>query len=94
MIRTIALTALTAVAALAVTAPAQAGSVKVPLAGKSQAQVEADVAKAARNVCFRATRNETLALDAYSRCVKATVKVSLDTYATAQAPTNSALAAR
>ena len=53
-----------------------------------------DVAKAARNVCFRATRNETLALDAYSRCVKATVKVSLDTYATAQAPTNSALAAR
>ena len=91
MLRTLALTA---VAAFAVTAPAQAASVSVPLAGKSQAQVEADVAKAARNVCFRATRNETLALDAYSRCVKATVKVSLDNYATAQAPTNSALAAR
>ena len=92
MIRTVVLTA---VAALAVTTTAaQASSIRVPLAGKSQAQVEADVTKAARAVCFRATRNETLSLDAYQRCVKATTKVSLDTYATAQAPTNSALAAR
>lgn len=91
MIRTLVLTA---VAALAVTAPAQAGSVKVALAGKSQAQIEADVAKAARTVCFRETRNETLVMDAFSRCVKATTKASLETYATAQAQSNSALAAR
>ena len=91
MIRTLALTA---AAALSIAAPAHAGGVRVDLAGKSQAQVEADVAKAARSVCFRATRNETLVLHAYTRCVKATTKASLDTYAMAQAPSNSALAAR
>lgn len=86
--------ALTAVAAFAVTAPAQAGSIRVPLAGKTQAQVEADVAKAARTVCFRETRNETLVVDAYSRCVKATTKASLDTFATAQVQSNATIAAR
>lgn len=86
--------ALTAVAALAVTAPAQAGSVRVPLAGKSQAQVETEVAKAARTVCFRATRTETLVMDAFARCVKDTTRASLDSYATAQAQSNSTLAAR
>lgn len=91
MIRTLALTA---VAAFAITAPAQAGSVRVPLAGKSQAQVEAEVAKAARTVCFRETRTETLVMDAYSRCVNATTKASLETFATAQAQSNSTLAAR
>ena len=84
---------LTAVAALAFTAPAQAAGVRVALAGKSTAQVEAEVTKAARTVCFRETRNETLSLDAYSRCVKATTKVALDTFATAQVPSNSTLAA-
>ena len=40
---------LTAVAALAITAPAHAGSVRVALAGKSPAQVEAEVTKAAQD---------------------------------------------
>ncbi|HEY9236656.1 MULTISPECIES: hypothetical protein [Phenylobacterium] len=94
MIRTIALTALTAVAALAVTAPAQAAGVRIALQGKSPAQVEAEVGQAARTVCFRATRNETLIVDAYARCVKATTKASMDNFALAQANANSTVAAR
>ena len=90
MIRTIVLTA---VVALAITAPAQAGSIRVALAGKSPAQVEAEVAKAAKTVCFRETRSETLALEAYTRCVKATTQVALNTLATAQASSTSTLAA-
>ena len=90
MIRTLVLTA---VATLAITAPAHAGSIRVALAGKSLAQVEAEVGKAARTVCFRETRSETLALEAYTRCVKATTQVALDTLATAQVPSNSSLAA-
>ena len=90
MIRTLVLTA---VATLAITAPAHAGSIRVALAGKSLAQVEAEVGKAARTVCFRETRSETLALEAYNRCVKATTQVALDTLATAQIPSNSSLAA-
>lgn len=90
MIRTVVLTA---VAALAITAPAHAGSVRVALAGKSPAQVEAEVSKAARTVCFRETRSETLALDAYARCVKATTQVALDTLSTAQLPSATSMAA-
>lgn len=90
MIRT---AVLTAVAALAITAPAHAGSVRVALAGKSPAQVEAEVAKAARTVCFRETRSETLALEAYSRCVKATTEVAMGNLMTAQAPSTSTMAA-
>jgi len=90
MIRT---AVLTAVAALAITAPAHAGSVRVALAGKSPAQVEAEVAKAARTVCFRETRSETLALEAYSRCVKATTEVAMGNLVTAQAASPSTMAA-
>lgn len=81
MIRTIALSV---VAAIAITAPAHAQSVRVSLAGKTDAQIEAEVAKAARNVCIRATRSETLALDAMSRCVKATQTATLTKVAEAK----------
>jgi hypothetical protein len=69
MIRTIVLSA---VAAIAITAPAQAQSVRISLVGKTEAQIQADVQRAARAVCFKATRSETLALEAFGRCVKAT----------------------
>lgn len=69
MIRSIVLSA---VAAITLAAPAHAQSVRIPLAGKTDAQIQADVTRAARNVCFKATRQETLALDAFGRCVKAT----------------------
>lgn len=90
MIRTAILAAM---AALAITAPAHAGSVRVALAGKSPAQVEAEVAKAARSVCFRETRSETLALEAYTRCVKATTEVAMGALTTAQIPSSSTMAA-
>ncbi len=92
MIRSFALSTL---AVLAIAAPAQAASsVKVDLVGKSSAQIEADVAKAAKKVCFYETRSETLALDAYGRCVKATTKVAMEQLATAQAQAGATLAAR
>ncbi|MES2896708.1 MAG: hypothetical protein V4759_11790 [Pseudomonadota bacterium] len=92
MIRTFALSTL---AVLAISAPAQAASsVKVALVGKSPAQIEADVTLAAKKVCFYETRSETLALDAYGRCVKATTKVAMEQLATAQAQAGTALASR
>ena len=91
MIRSFALSTL---AVLAISAPAQAASVKVNLVGKSSAQIEADVTKAAKKVCFYETRSETLALDAYGRCVKATTKVAMEQLATVQAQAGTALAAR
>ena len=93
MIRSFALSTL---AVLAISAPAQAAasSVTVALVGKSSAQIEADITKAAKKVCFYETRSETLALDAYGRCVKATTKVALEQLATAQAQAGTTLAAR
>lgn len=66
---------LAAVAALAATS-ANAAGIKVSLAGKSDAQVRAEVVSAARSVCLRQTQSETLVVDAYHRCVKATVKTA------------------
>jgi hypothetical protein len=63
-----------ALAAFAFAAPASAAEVRVSLTGKSPAQIEADIAQAARSVCLRETAYETLVQDAYGRCVKATVK--------------------
>jgi hypothetical protein len=81
MIRTIVLSA---VAAISLSAPAQAQTIRVALAGKSDAQVQADLTRAVRSVCFKATRNETMALDAYSRCKKATKAASLTKLAQAK----------
>lgn len=83
---------LSAAAALALAAPAHAGSIRVPVAGKSTAQIQADVTKAAKSVCFRETRSETLALDAYKRCVRSTTATAMDQLAAAKSETT--LAAR
>lgn len=82
MIRTVTFAAL---AALAVAAPATAAEVRVSLAGKSAAQIDADITKAARAVCLRETAFETLIQDAYGRCVKATVKTAQAKLAQVQA---------
>ena len=75
MIRTITLAA---AAALLVTVPANAASVRVSLAGKSADQIGADIAAAARTVCFKETAFETFRLYALNRCVKDTMKSTLD----------------
>ena len=67
---------LAATAALAATS-ANAASIKVSLSGKSAEQARAEVVSAARSVCLRETASETLIVDAYSRCMKATVKASM-----------------
>jgi hypothetical protein len=70
---------LAAVAAFAVAAPASAAStaqVRISLTGKSAAQIDAEIAQAARSVCLRETAFESLINDAYGRCVRATVKTA------------------
>lgn len=68
---------LAAFAALALASSAQAQSVRVPVAGKSAEQVHADIVIAARTVCHKATADESLMLDAYTRCLSATVKATI-----------------
>lgn len=89
MIRTIVLAA---VAAITLAAPAQAQSIRVATAGKTDAQVQADLNRAVRTVCFKATRYETLQLDAFGRCVKATT-VSAQTKLAEMKGASTALAA-
>jgi len=73
--------ALAAVAAVAIAQPAAAqpaAEIRVSLVGKSEAQIQKDVADAARSVCRFATSGETFRLAGYNACVRDTVKVTLD----------------
>lgn len=74
MIRFVTVAALAAFAA----APAHANEVRVSLAGKTEAQIQADVTSAARKVCLRATDRESFRLSAYGRCVQDTVQSALE----------------
>ncbi|MDP3855833.1 hypothetical protein [Phenylobacterium sp.] len=76
---------LTAAAAIAFAAPAAAAEVRVSLVGKTAAQIDADLNRAARTVCMRETFGETLITDAYGRCVRATLKVAQARLAEVQA---------
>ena len=71
MIRTIAL----AVSALALTvaAPASAAEMRIKVAGKSAAEVHAEIVKAASSVCWRDVRGETLSGYLYPACIRASV---------------------
>ena len=71
MIRIVTLAAAAALAAF----PA-AAEVRVAVAGKSAAQLDPEINRAARTVCLRDTANETLVVNAYGRCVKETLKVA------------------
>lgn len=73
MFKTFALAAVVAVVAVA---PASAAEIRVKLAGKSDAQIQAEVADAARSVCRKQAASETVFLGAYTRCVKGTVKAT------------------
>ncbi|WP_374575245.1 hypothetical protein [Phenylobacterium sp.] len=73
MVRFIALAAVSAAALIAAPASAQEISQTVAVAGKSQAQIQADVVAAAEKVCRQATAGETFRLTAYNACVGATV---------------------
>lgn len=61
-----------------------AAEVRISLAGKSAAQLDAELTRAARTVCMRETSGETLVVNAYGRCVKDTLKVAQAKLAAAQ----------
>ena len=79
MIRIVTLAAVAALAAF----PA-AAEVRVSLNGKSAAQLDAELARAARTVCMRDTSGETLVVHAYGRCVMDTLQVAQAKLAAAQ----------
>lgn len=69
MIRIATLAATAALIAL----PASAQSVTVSTAGKSTAQLHADILKAAKSVCVRATMGASFPREMYAACFKAAV---------------------
>lgn len=77
MIRTLTLAAL---AAAVLAAPASAQSIRISTVGKSPEQVQAEVQKAARALCARASWNATFPAEETAACIKATVR---NTYAQA-----------
>jgi hypothetical protein len=83
---------LAAVAALAVTAPASAKSIRVATAGKSVEQVQADVARAARSLCARESIGASFPFDMQRACVKATVAKTLQEMAAGKSATTLAAA--
>ena len=64
-----------AVAAL-IASPAAAQSTRVALDGKSSAQVQADIAKAAKKVCTQAVVGASFPREMYSSCFKYAVKTA------------------
>ncbi len=58
-----------AVAAL-IAAPASAQTVRIALDGKSSAQVQADIAKAAKKVCAQAVVGASFPREMYASCFK------------------------
>lgn len=76
MVRFFALAAVSA-ALIAAPAAAQEARLAVVVAGKSDAQIQADVSAAARKLCRAATATQTFRLAAYDACVEATVEDAL-----------------
>jgi hypothetical protein len=68
---------LAAVAALIAAAPASAKSVHISTAGKSTAEVKAEVVKAAVNLCHAEVGNSVLSYYLQAPCVRSTVKAAL-----------------
>lgn len=75
MIRTLTLAA--SAAALLVAIPASAQTARVPAAGKTAAQLHADIAVAARKVCRLAVGEATFFHQELDRCVKQTVSATV-----------------
>lgn len=80
----IKLIALAAVTAFAIAAPASASEIRVPVAGKTVAQLDTQVTAAARTVCKNDTAGQVIT--AYKACYKlslATAKAEVRQYADA-----------
>jgi hypothetical protein len=68
---------LAAVAALLAAAPASAKSIEVSTAGKSTAEIKAEVVKAAVDVCRAEVGNSALAFYLQTPCVRSTIESAL-----------------
>lgn len=67
-----------AAALLAVASPAAAAdSIRISTAGKSTAQIQAEVAKAARTVCFQESRYTVTSLGGQIACERAVIAEAL-----------------
>lgn len=71
MIRSIVLAA--SAIALAAAVPASATEMRVKVAGKTAAEVRAEIVKAASTVCWQDIRGEALAGYMYPACIRASV---------------------
>lgn len=76
--------ALVAVAAFAISAPANASEIRVATSGKSVAQLDTEIANAARTVCKRDSAADIMAAHARKACYRVSVlaaKVQLQQFA-------------
>lgn len=73
----IRLVAAAAVAAALVAGPAAAQSIRISTAGKSTAQIEAEVVKAAKDLCAAEAVGATFSRSFYKSCVKISVANAL-----------------
>lgn len=62
-----------AAAAALIAAPASAQSLRVPTTGKSAEQLHAEIVKAAKAVCARATMGASFPREMKASCIKASV---------------------
>jgi hypothetical protein len=69
--------AILAAAAALVAAPASAASIQISTAGKSAQQIQADVQKAAAEVCWQETRHDSLAYYTKAPCIRRTAREAL-----------------
>ena len=79
--------ALTAVAAFAIVAPANASDIRVPTAGKTVVQLNSEVAVAARDVCKRDTAAEVMSMQARKACIRVSLQAAqrqVEQYAAAE----------
>lgn len=90
MIRIVTLAATAALLA----APAGAQTIRVSTDGKSAEQLHAEVVKAARKVCARATQNATFPREEKEACMKASLAHAFAQPAAAKLAANAKLASR
>ena len=57
-----------------VAGPALAEEIRIPVAGKSQAQLQEEISWAARQVCHKEIETESLRLSSFARCMRATLE--------------------
>ena len=74
MIRFLTLAAAVALGAGLIAAPAAAQTIRVSTAGKTAAELRADIHAAAREVCWQNYTSMPMPLEAYSACVSAQVR--------------------